>query len=244
MMLDATQNFPTPLTTERLFAWQAGLLPTGRSNFKPVITGAWRDDASGPMQVVSTEAGRERIYFEAPPASCIETEMEKFLSWINQPQEIDGVIHAAIAHLWFVTIHPFEDGNGRIARALADMSLARFENSSKRFCSLAAQIRTQRQEYYGSLESTQKGDLDITPRLLWFTDCLSKTIDAAEKTCAGVLRKADFWRRNALAVLNERQKLVLNRLFGRLRGKTHGSQVVSDCQVFYAYGATRHQGVG
>jgi Fic family protein len=233
MMLDATKNFSTPLTSERLFGWQAALFPTGRSGLRRIKTGAWRDDAEGPMQVVSNSSGREHIYFEAPPAERIDAEMERFLSWINKPQEIDGVIHAAIAHLWFVTIHPFEDGNGRIARALADMSLARSENSPQRFYSLAAQIRIQRQEYYGSLEATQKGDLNITPRLLWFTDCFSKTIDAAEKSCAGVLRKADFWQRNTLAVLNERQKLILNRYLDGFEGKLTARKwsVIARCSM-------------
>jgi Fic family protein len=219
MLIDATKNFRKPLTRERLFTWQAGLFPKGRSAFQQIKVGAWRDDARGPMQVVSSIAGREHIYFEAPPAARVDTEMDAFLTWFNQVPKIDGIIHAAVTHLWFVTIHPFEDGNGRIARALADMSLARSEDSPQRFYSLAAQIRVQRQEYYGSLEATQRGDLDITPRLLWFTDCFSKAIDAAEASCAGVLRKANFWQKHAHAVLNGRQKTVLNRYLDGFEGK-------------------------
>lgn len=219
MLIDATKNFSNPLTSKRLFDWQSNLFPNGRSGFRKIKTEAWRDDAEGPMQVVSNDSGREHIYFEAPPAARIEAEMDAFLSWFNRPQEIDGIIHAAIAHLWFVTIHPFEDGNGRIARALADRSLACSENSPQRFYSLAAQIRIQRREYYGSLETTQKGGLDITPRLLWFTDCFSRALDGAEKSCAGVLRKSNYWQRHVGAILNERQKLLLNRYLDGFEGK-------------------------
>jgi len=219
MLIDATKNYRDPLTRERLFRWQAGLFPGRRSDFREIRIGAWRDDAHGPMQVVSSAAGREHVYFEAPPAARVETEMESFLAWFNQVPKIDGIIHAAVTHLWFVTIHPFEDGNGRIARALADMSLARSEDLSQRFYSLAAQIRIQRQEYYGSLEATQRGDLDITPRLLWFTDCFLQAIAAAEKSCAGVLRKANFWQKHRNAVLNARQKNVLNRYLDGFEGK-------------------------
>jgi Fic family protein len=171
------------------------------------------------MQVVSGQQGRERVHFQAPPATRIEWEMERFLGWFNGPDTTDGVVHAAIAHLWFVTVHPFDDGNGRIARALADMSLARSENSSQRFYSLSAQIRRERPQYYASLESIQKGDLDITPQLLWFTECLSRSLDTAEDAYAGVLRKADFWQHNVLTALNERQRKVLNRYLDGFEGK-------------------------
>lgn len=219
MMLDATKNFDAPLTRERLFAWQGALFPTGRSGLRQIKVGQWRDDAHGPMQVVSGTYGREMVYFQAPPAERVEAEMEAFLAWFNQPQTIDGIVHAALAHLWFVTIHPFEDGNGRIARALADMSLARSENLRQRFYSLSGQIRRDRSEYYGSLESTQKGGLDITPRILWFIECFSRTLTAAEQACSGVLRKADFWQRHALLDLNPRQKKVLNRFLDGFEGK-------------------------
>ena len=219
MMLDATKNFAAPLTRERLFAWHAALFPTGRSGLVAIKIGGWRDDANGPMKVVSGAIGRERIYFEAPPADRVEAEMEAFLTWFNEAPMTDGIVHAAIAHLWFVTIHPFDDGNGRIGRALADMSLARSENSSQRFYSLSAQIRRDRSSYYGSLESTQRGNLDITARLLWFIECFSKSLAAAEEASTGVLRKADFWQRYALTPLNERQKKVLNRFLDGFEGK-------------------------
>jgi Fic family protein len=217
--LDATKNYGAPLTHERLFGWQAALFPTGRSGMRPIRVAEWRNDAHGPMQVISGEFGRERVHFEAPPAARIEAEIEAFLAWYNQPQTLDGIVHAAIAHLWFVTIHPFEDGNGRIARALADLSLARAENSPQRFYSLSEQIRLDRLGYYGSLESTQKGNLEITGRLLWFIDCFSKTLDRAERVCALVLRKADFWHRHAQLTLNERQRKVLNRYLDGFEGK-------------------------
>jgi Fic family protein len=215
MTLDATKNFNIPLTPERLFGWQAALFPTGHSDIRKIKTGGWRE---GPMEVVSGPYGHEKVHFQAPPADRIETEMHAFLTWFNQPQSIDGIIHAAKAHLWFVTIHPFEDGNGRIARALADMSLARSEHSPQRFYSLASEIRRERPEYYASLETMQKGDLDITDRLLWFIECFSRTLDAAEQTCAGILRKADFWQHHAAVPLNERQRTMLNRLFDDFKG--------------------------
>jgi Fic family protein len=184
-----------------------------------IKVGQWRDDAHGPMQVVPAGVGRERVYYEAPPAARVQAEMEAFLAWFNQPQTIDGIVHAAVAHLWFVTIHPFEDGNGRVARALAEMSLARSENSSQRLYSLSGQIRRDRSDYYESLEGTQKGDLDITARLLWFIETFSKTLAAAEETFSGILRKADFWQRYALTPLNERQRKVLNRFLDGFDGK-------------------------
>ena len=171
------------------------------------------------MQVVEPVFGRERVYYQAPPAERIEAEMQAFIAWFNEPQTIDGIVQAAVAHLWFVTIHPFEDGNGRIARALAEMSLARSENSPQRFYSLSGQIRRDRAKYYESLEGTQKGDLDITARLLWFIEMFSKTLDAAAETCSGILRKADFWQRHTLTPLNERQRKLLNRFLDGFEGK-------------------------
>ncbi len=218
MTLDATKNFAVPVTRERLFGWQAALFPTGRSGLREIKVGGWRDNTNAPMQVISGPIGHEQVYYEAPPAARVEAEMEAFLAWYNQPQGIDGIVNAAKAHLWFVTIHPFEDGNGRIARALADMSLARSENSHQRFYSLSGQIRLQRSDYYGSLESTQKGNLDITPRLLWFIECFSKALDAAEQSCAGVLRKAAFWQRYAPTALNERQRKVLDKYLDGFEG--------------------------
>jgi Fic family protein len=217
--LDAAKNFAVPVTRERLIGWQAALFPTGFSGLRPVRTGGWRDDSQGPMQVVSGGIGHEKVHFEAPPAARVDAEMAVFLTWFNQPQAIDGVLHAAIAHLWFVTIHPFADGNGRLARALADMSLARSESSPQRFYSLSSQICLERPEYYATLERTQKGDIDTTASLVWFIECFTRAIDAAELACAGVLRKADFWQRHALAPLNERQKQVLNRCLDGFKGK-------------------------
>jgi Fic family protein len=219
MTLDATKNFDHPLTQERLFGWQAALFPTGYSGLRKIKTGVWRDDADGPMEVCSGPIGHEKNHFQAPPASRIEAEMRAFFDWFNKPQTIDGIIHAALAHLWFVTIHPFEDGNGRIARTLADMSLARSENSRQRYYSLAREIRHERPEYYASLEATQKGGLDVTKRLLWFTDCFSRALEGAEVACSGILRKAEFWQRNAIVPLNDRQRKILNRFLDGFEGK-------------------------
>lgn len=219
MMLDATSQLDTPLTRERLYGWQAALFPTGYSGVRKIKTGGWRDDADGPMQVRSGPVGREKVHFQAPPAERVDAEMEMLLAWLNEPLTIDGILHATIAHLWFVTIHPFDDGNGRIARALAERSLARLEQSPQRFYSVAGQIHRERPEYYASLEVTQKGDLDITQRMLWFVECVSKAIEAAETGCADVLRKAAFWQRHTGLVLNERQRKVLNRLLDGFEGK-------------------------
>lgn len=219
VMLDATKNFSAPLTRERLFGWHAALFPTGYSGLRQIKVGGWRDDANGPMQVVSGRIGHEKVHYQAPPAERVEAEMAALLAWYEKPRTIDGIIHAAMAHLWFVTIHPFDDGNGRIARALADMSLARSESTSQRFYSLSSQIRRERPEYYATLEQTQKGDLDITERLLWFIGCFSGALDAAERNCASVLSKADFWQRHALIDLNERQRKVLNRFLDGFEGK-------------------------
>jgi len=217
--LDATKNYGAPLTRERLFGWHAALFPTGYSGLHRIKVGGWRDDANGPMQVVSGRVGKEKVHYQAPPAARVEAEMAAFLAWFEKPRTIDGIVHAAIAHLWFATIHPFDDGNGRIARALADMSLARSEQSPQRFYSLASQIRRERPQYYVTLEQTQKGDLDITERLLWFVDCFSAALDAAAEACKGVLRKSDFWQRHALTPLNDRQRKVINRFLDGFEGK-------------------------
>jgi Fic family protein len=219
LTLDATRNSAAQVTRERLFRWQAALFPHGRSGLRIVRIANWRDESSGPMQVVSGPHGRQRVHYEAPPASRLGSEMENFLAWLNRAHKLDGVVHAAIAHLWFVTIHPFEDGNGRIARALADLSLARTENSPQRFYSLSAQIGREREDYYDSLERAQKGDLDLSAYLLWFIGCLSRALDHAEETSAGVLRKADFWQRHAQVDLNQRQRTVLNRFLDGFEGK-------------------------
>ncbi|HJT22079.1 MAG TPA: Fic family protein [Nitrospira sp.] len=216
--LDATKNFNSPLTRERLFGWHSALFPTGYSKIRRIKTGAWRDDADGPMQVLSGAYGHEKVHFQAPPADRIDREMGAFFTWFNEPLKIDTILKAAIAHLWFVTIHPFEDGNGRIARALADMILARRDKSPQRFYSLASEIRRERPEYYASLEAAQKGDMDITERLLWFTQCFSQAIDSAEQACTVVLRKADFWQRNVSRTFNERQREMLNRVLDGFNG--------------------------
>ncbi|SDT60530.1 Fic family protein [Bradyrhizobium canariense] len=224
MMLDATQKFNDPLTAERLLAWHASLFPTGRSGMRKIAVGAWRDDQSGPMQVVSGAEGRERVHYEAPPATKLEGEMKAFLDWFNRKDDIDPVLKAALAHLWFVTIHPFDDGNGRIARAIADMLLARSENSPQRFYSMSAQIRLERKAYYDMLESTQKRDLDVTPWIEWFLGCLDRAFDGAEQTLAIVFRKAEFWRKHSAAPLNARQRDILNRLLDGFDGKLTSSK--------------------
>ena len=224
VMLDATRNFQAPLTAERLFGWHAALFPTGRSGMTKIIVGDWRDDSTGPMQVVSGPYGREKVHYSAPPAPRIAAEMEAFLTWFNAPLATDPVIKAALAHLWFVTIHPFDDGNGRIARAIADQALARSERCAQRFYSMSAQIRKERKAYYDMLEATQKGDLDITEWLLWFLACLDRAFDGAEAILAAVLTKARFWETHSATPLNQRQRLMLNRLLDSFEGKLTSSK--------------------
>jgi Fic family protein len=224
MMLDATQHYTEPLTGERLFGWHSALFPTGRSGMSKIIVGAWRDDNAGPMQVVSGPIGRERVHFEAPTAARLDTEVPVFLQWFGGDTRLDPVLKAAIAHLWIVTLHPFEDGNGRIARAIADMALARSEQSPQRFYSMSAQIRAERNTYYDLLESTQKGDLDITAWLEWFLGCLDRAIAGAENTLAGVLSKARFWEAIKTQPLNARQHAVINRLLDDFEGKLTSSK--------------------
>jgi len=224
MMLDATQNYARPLDEERLLGWHAALFPTGRSGVSRIIVGNWRDGSDGAMQVVSGPIGKQRVHFEAPAAARLPYEMKTFLAWFNADTEIDGVLKAALAHLWFVTIHPFADGNGRIARAIADMSLARSEESANRFYSMSTQIRNERNAYYDILEHTQKGDLDITDWLAWFLDCLDHAFVGAETILASVLRKAEFWKKHADANLNARQKLMLNKLLTGFEGKLTSSK--------------------
>jgi Fic family protein len=219
MTLDATQKYDEPLTEERLFAWHAALFPTGRSGMHKIAVGAWRDDSTGPMQVVSGAIGKERVHYEAPPAAKLPGEMQAFLDWFETKDDTDPVLRAAIAHLWFVTIHPFDDGNGRIARAIADMVLARSDHSPQRFYSMSAQIRQERSAYYDMLEATQKGDLDIMAWLEWFLACLNRALDGAEDTLADVLRKAEFWKKHAGATFNDRQRDMLNRLLDGFEGK-------------------------
>jgi len=219
MMLDATRKFDRPLTAERLFGWHAALFPTGRSGMRKITVGAWRPAEAGPMQVVSGPVGRERVHFEAPDATRLAREMDAFLEWFNASLPIDPVIKAAMAHFRFVTIHPFEDGNGRIARAIADMALARADGRPERFYSMSAQIEAERRAYYEVLEASQKGGLDITPWLRWFLECLSRALTRAEGTLAAVLRKAQVWQRIGTAPVNERQRKVINRLLDGFEGK-------------------------
>jgi Fic family protein len=224
MMLDATQGYDRPLTARRLFDWHAALFPTGRSGMSKIRVGAWRDDAKGPMQVVSGPIGKERVHYEAPAADRVRDEMKKFLEWFENDNSTDLVLKAGVAHLWFVTIHPFDDGNGRIARAIADMVLARSEHSPQRFYSMSAQIRQERKSYYEILEATQKGELDITRWLEWFLECLGRAFNRAETILATVLSKARFWESFAAVELNERQREIVNRLLNGFEGKLTSSK--------------------
>jgi Fic family protein len=212
MMLDATRHYDQPLTADRLYGWHSSLFPSGRSGMNKIRVGSWRDSKTDPMRVISGPVGRERVHYEAPKASRLRGEMRAFLSWFNSEEESDWIVKAAVAHLWFVTIHPFDDGNGRIARAIADMALARSEGSSQRFYSMSAQIREQRTSYYDVLERTQKGTLDITPWMGWFLQCLQRAIDKTQGTLAVVLHKAQIWDSVSGLTLNERQRKVLNLL--------------------------------
>lgn len=224
MMLDATQNFDKTVTKKRLFGWHAALFPTGYSGLSRITVGSWRDDAGGPMQVISGPLGHERVHYEAPAATRLETEMPAFLDWFNKDEGVNLVLKAALAHLWFVTLHPFEDGNGRIARALADMMLARSDGAPQRFYSMSAQIRQERKTYYDVLEQTQKGDQDITAWLAWFLDCLGRALDGTEAQLETVFKKARFWEVTATAGLNERQRLILNKLIDGFEGKLTSSK--------------------
>lgn len=224
MMLDSTQNCFEPLTVDRLFDWHAALFPTGRTGMQKITVADWRKDKSGPMQVVSGAMGKEKIHFEAPDSSLVENEMSFFLEWFNKQDKNDLVIKAAIAHLWFVTIHPFDDGNGRIARALTDMLLARSDNSNQRFYSMSAQIRIERKQYYAILEKVQKGDLDVTEWIAWFLECLTGALKATYSVLERVLYKAEFWNRHAKTSINERQEKMLNKLLDGLDGKLTSSK--------------------
>ena len=221
MMLDATQHYTIPLTEERLFDWHAALFPTGRSGMHKIKTAAWRDDV---MQVTSGPMGKERVHFEAPAASKVPREMSLFLEWIEKEQNLDLVLKAGLAHLWFVTIHPFDDGNGRIARALTDMLLAQADKSPQRFYSMSAQIQAERNEYYNILENTQKGDLDITPWLIWFLDCLIRSMDQTDETIAKTMVRAQFWETHKETLLNARQQKILQLLLDNFYGNLNVSK--------------------
>ncbi len=219
MLVDATQSYDEPLTIERLHNWHNALFPAGQSGMYKIITGDWRDDSNGPMQVVSGSIGKSRIHYQAPDAPLISSEMDRYLEWFNNSQAIDLVVKAGIAHLWFITIHPFEDGNGRIARAITDMLLARADGLSQRFYSMSSQIRLDRKEYYEILEKTQKGNLDITDWLYWFLSCLQKALESSNNTLARIVFKHEFWMKNSILLSNERQRNMLNRLIDGFTGK-------------------------
>ncbi len=224
MILDATINYDKPLTKERLLDWHASLFPRGKSGMYKIKTGAWRDDSAGPMQVVSGAMGKEKVHFQAPPAESLEKEMNNFLNWFNDDRKIDLVLKAGIAHIWFVTLHPFEDGNGRIARAITDMLLARSDGVRQRYYSMSAQIEKERKKYYEILEQTQKGTLDITNWLSWFLETLLKSIENSEKILSSVIKKHEFWNLHGDKIKNERQRKVLNLLLSNFTGNLTSSK--------------------
>lgn len=224
VMIDATQNYSNLLTQDRLFNWHAALFPTGRSGMHKITIGGWRKDEGGAMQVVSGAMGKEKIHFQAPDSSRVPTEMNDFLLWVNADNKIDPVLKAAIAHLWFVTIHPFDDGNGRLARTIADMFLTRADEMPHRFYSMSSQIRKQRKQYYEILEKTQKGTLDITNWLIWFLECLETALKDAELSLGRVLQKANFWEKNRLVSMNDRQTKMINLLWDGFEGKLTSSK--------------------
>jgi Fic family protein len=224
MVLDATINCYASVSRERLFGWHAALFPTRYSGLSKINVGAWRDDASGPMQVVSGPIGRQRVHFEAPPAERLETETSQFLDWVNGASKESPLIKAGLGHLWLVTLHPFDDGNGRIARAVGDLLLARADRSPQRFYSLSAQIQRERKAYYDILERTQKRSMDVTEWLAWYLDALHRAVDQAQFTLDAVLTKARFWQRWATMPLNERQAKLLNKLLDGFEGKLTSSK--------------------
>jgi len=221
MMLDATQNYQQPIDDERLFGWHAALFPTGRSGIHKIDTACYRSDI---MQVVSGAMGKEKVHFQAPPPEKVQKEMTTFLKWFNTNIKLDLVIKSAIAHFWFIIIHPFDDGNGRIARALSDLLLARSDNSPQRFYSLSSQMLLERKEYYSILQKVQHEDGDITEWLKWFLNCLHHSLQSTEETIDNVLYKADFWDKHKSTKLNSRQRLMLNKLFDGFEGKLKSSK--------------------
>jgi Fic family protein len=252
MMLDATQQAQQPLTAQRLFSWHHALFPTGHSGLYPVRVGAWR---TGPMQVVSGAMGKERVHYEAPPAETLEAQMQQFLAWFNEPSDLDPVLKAAVAHFWFVTIHPFDDGNGRIARAIADLQLTRADGTEQRCYSMSAQIQAERRAYYDLLETSQRGPLDLTPWLTWFLACLGRALTTAEQTLAQVLAKARFWEQHQQTALTSRQRQLLTRLLDGFEGKLTSSKWARmakcsqdtagrDLADLVAKGILRHEGAG
>jgi len=227
MVLDATANCNAAVSRDRLFGWHAALFPTGYSGLARINVGGWRNDATGPMQVVSGPLGRQRVHFEAPPADRLQSETDRFINWANSASNEPPLIKAGLAHLWFVTLHPFDDGNGRIARAVGDLFLARADGSPQRFYSLSAQIQRERKAYYDILERTQKQSLDVTEWLTWFLETLHRAVDQAQHTLDAVLAKTRFWQRWAApgsAPLNERQVKLINRLLDGFEGKLTSSK--------------------
>lgn len=224
MVLDATTHCDVAMTRERLFGWHAALFPTGFSGLSRIRVGAWRDDASGPMQVVSGPIERRRVHFEAPPAERLEADITLFLEWLNGASAEPPLLKAGLAHLWFVTLHPFDDGNGRIARALGDLCMARADRSPQRFYSLSAQIQRERKDYYAILERTQKGSMDVTAWLAWFLETLHRAVQQAHSTLDGVLSSARLWQRWSTVPMNERQIKLLKRLLDGFEGKLSSSK--------------------
>ncbi|MBA7513010.1 hypothetical protein ES705_05019 [subsurface metagenome] len=224
MMLDATQKYDQPLTKERLCNWHAALFPTGRRGMHKITVADWRKDETGPMQVISGPMGKEKVHYQAPSAAVVEKEISRFINWFNNENNMEPVLISGLAHLWFITIHPFDDGNGRIARAIADMQLARADKTNQRFYSMSAQIERQKKAYYDILEKTQKGSMDVTGWLQWFFECLIGALEATEVTLAKVLTKAKFWEKHATTIINERQKLMINKLLDNFFGKLNTSK--------------------
>ncbi len=218
LMMDAIQHYDKPLSSDRLFDWHSGLFPTGRTSIFKITVGDWRKDSTGPMQVVSGALGKEIVHFQAPDSSLIHKEMDKFIDWFNSNDTLEPIIKAGLAHLWFITIHPFDDGNGRIARALTDMLLARSDGNNQRFYSLSSQIRLERKAYYDILESTQKSVLDVTEWLVWFLNCLYNALNSSDAILAKVLHKAKFLQQNSSTIFNSRQKFMINKLLDGFEG--------------------------
>jgi Fic family protein len=222
MMLDATQDFKKTLTEERLFGWHAALFPTGYSGMYKIEVAQYRSEE---MQVVSGAMGKERVHYEAIPAKNVKVEMDKFLLWLNDDNVlIDSVLKSAIAHFWFIIIHPFDDGNGRIARAISDMLLAQSENSSERFYSLSNQIQKEKNIYYETLKTVQYSDGDITKWLIWFLNCLKHALFETEESMQNIVHKAEFWEKHKETPVNERQRLMINKLFDDFFGKLTSSR--------------------
>lgn len=224
MLIDATQNNHKPLTTKRIFRWYEGIFPNGLSGYEKIRTGQWRDGEKGPMMVLSGAIGKEKVHFIAPEARHLNREIKRFLSWFSKDTSTDTVLRAAIAHLWFVTLHPFDEGNGRIARAISDMLLAQSDGCNRRFYSMSAQIRIDRKQYFAILEKTQKGSLDITAWMLWFLSCLKQSLSLTEKNLAGILKRHAFWIDFAYKNFNPRQVRMLNKVFDGFNGKLTSSK--------------------